>query len=339
MQKIKLVYILGFGHSGSTLLDLILGAMPKAESVGEIIRLRKELDWNHPCTCGIDLKDCPYWTPVLSAFESKLEEYADSQDIYEFTKVLRKPEAQSYFSKVFKGLKAEVPHDLVKNYGQRTYALFEEILKHSGRDYIVDSSKNHRRLILLWLSGLFDIKVIYLYRNSPELINSLRRRMSNEFKEVMDHNKGRELDPEYVKRLKKKLDKTASPKDIAKYVVSIRQSLKNKLKSLDYLKAHGLAKEDLFFLNYRQMVENPSEVIKFISEQFDLDFNENALDYNSEEYFLKNMGHNLGGNFMRTKGAKPITAKTPKPLSTLDTLLNGLLGGRSSDNEFAELIK
>jgi len=36
LNKIKLIYILGLGHSGSTLLDFILGSHSKFESVGEI---------------------------------------------------------------------------------------------------------------------------------------------------------------------------------------------------------------------------------------------------------------------------------------------------------------
>ena len=119
MNKIPLVYILGFGHSGSTMLDLALGAMPNAESVGEIIRLRKEIDWNHPCTCGINLLDCPYWSKVRSFYEAKLEANGldkGSADPMEFTKILRKGKHQEYFRRVFKGSNISAPQEIVEDY-------------------------------------------------------------------------------------------------------------------------------------------------------------------------------------------------------------------------------
>ena len=129
------------------------------------------------------------------------------------------------------------------------YLLLQSIQEVSGTEAMVDSSKNHRRLILMWLSGLFDIKVVYLYRDSPELINSLYRRMKTEFKEVMKHNEGKELGEEYVKRLESKLNKDAGIKDISKYIFSISQSFKNKIRSIYYLKGYGLEAASVHYVN------------------------------------------------------------------------------------------
>ena len=336
-SKVPLVYILGFGHSGSTMLDLALGAMPNTESIGEIIRLRKEIDWNHPCTCGISLLDCPYWTHVLSLYEAKLEANGideGSDDPMEFTKILRKGEHQEYFKGVFNGSNISAPQAIVEDYGLRSYLLLQSVQEVSGSKVIVDSSKNHRRLILMWLSGLFDIKVVYLYRDSPELINSLYRRMKSLFKEIMKHNKDHELGQEYVKSLESKLNKDAGLKDVSKYIISISLSFKNKIRSIEYLKRFGLDAASVHFVNYRDIVEDPQSSISAICKHVGIEFDNDVIDFDSDHYFLKKMGHNMGGNFMRKKGPKPLVYRPVKDLSTRDKILNTLLGGKKADSSF-----
>lgn len=76
-----LLLIRGLGHSGSTILDLALGAHPSVIGLGEAVRLlqkprpgeeqrgpaqlRGELRHSRRCTCGVPACDCPVWGPVL----------------------------------------------------------------------------------------------------------------------------------------------------------------------------------------------------------------------------------------------------------------------------------
>jgi hypothetical protein len=78
----NIVFIAGIGHSGSTLLDFMLGAKPKTFSVGEIDKfindatsevfferyLKRE---KYPCSCGKRPGECPFW--------SKFRNYIDSE--------------------------------------------------------------------------------------------------------------------------------------------------------------------------------------------------------------------------------------------------------------------
>ena len=49
----KLIYILGMGHTGSTLLDRVLGAQPGVLSIGELKHLHRLLDNPEKiCACG-----------------------------------------------------------------------------------------------------------------------------------------------------------------------------------------------------------------------------------------------------------------------------------------------
>jgi hypothetical protein len=61
----KVIFILGSGHCGSTLLDLILDSHSKVFSVGEIGDLRKQKIG----TCGKELKNVFFGVKLLKIFK------------------------------------------------------------------------------------------------------------------------------------------------------------------------------------------------------------------------------------------------------------------------------
>ena len=79
--KRRLLLIRGLGHSGTTILDLALGAHPQITGLGEAVRLlekpadqdshrgpaqlRGELRFKRECTCGLVADRCPVWGPIL----------------------------------------------------------------------------------------------------------------------------------------------------------------------------------------------------------------------------------------------------------------------------------
>src|SRR5690606_6059257 len=63
--RVDTACILSAGHSGSTLLNLMLGGHPEAVAVGEITHLPKNLALNTPCQCGVPVGECGFWQAVL----------------------------------------------------------------------------------------------------------------------------------------------------------------------------------------------------------------------------------------------------------------------------------
>ena len=60
--KFSTLFILGLGHSGSTLLGKMLGCHPDVVFVGELLRLEQALaDSEHRCSCGDSVTTCPVW--------------------------------------------------------------------------------------------------------------------------------------------------------------------------------------------------------------------------------------------------------------------------------------
>lgn len=69
----KAVFISSLAHSGSTMLDLLLGAHPKMVGLGEVYTI---LNWplseveDILCTCNSLARDCVYWGDVLHQLNS-----------------------------------------------------------------------------------------------------------------------------------------------------------------------------------------------------------------------------------------------------------------------------
>jgi hypothetical protein len=57
----KLIYIGGYGRSGSTLLEYLLTASPAVIAMGEVARHFQRFGQIKTCTCGRSAEDCPVW--------------------------------------------------------------------------------------------------------------------------------------------------------------------------------------------------------------------------------------------------------------------------------------
>ena len=65
MSDQKVLYIGGFGRSGSTLVERILGQLPGFCSAGEIVFLwQRGLIDGQLCGCGVPVPECEFWSRV-----------------------------------------------------------------------------------------------------------------------------------------------------------------------------------------------------------------------------------------------------------------------------------
>lgn len=76
----KVLYIAGWGRSGTTILDNVLGAYASVFSVGELYFLwQRGLGQNRHCGCGEPLPSCPLWREVLDlAYQGRRLRPADT---------------------------------------------------------------------------------------------------------------------------------------------------------------------------------------------------------------------------------------------------------------------
>lgn len=161
----KLVYVAGYGRSGSTLLDLILGNQPDALSLGELTYLFHALSGQYDieCSCKRKFEDCPFWKPVLEYFR----QHVPDADWQKTDANIRAVESiTSLPSLILNRLNRKTADD----YRRFHEALFAAIAHVGGsRRLYIDSSKSTRVVIGRPLALLrlvhMDVRVIYLVRD------------------------------------------------------------------------------------------------------------------------------------------------------------------------------
>jgi hypothetical protein len=147
-DPIQVVYITGRGHSGSTLLDLLISAHPEVVSVGEAKCLVTRPD--EPCTCGAEnVFVCPFWERVDAALRERA------------------------------GLRLgqiDIDSEDAATFAAHNRAFFEAVAEVAGKRIIVDSSKNVDRLEALLEAELFPLCAIHLVRSPYGVIYSNAKR-------------------------------------------------------------------------------------------------------------------------------------------------------------------
>lgn len=163
----KIIYIIGAGRSGTTLLDIILGNAPDLFSAGELNRFTKRNGIPH------DTRDehvSYFWQQVRE--ELAREGYKNPGAYYELTK---KYEYHSSF------LHLMLPYSKhFKLYADYQKSLISYICKYAtenfGKKVIIDSSKYPLRGF--FLSKIFggDISYIYIQRNPLAVVESFQKK-------------------------------------------------------------------------------------------------------------------------------------------------------------------
>jgi hypothetical protein len=151
-----IVYIIGVGHSGSTLLDLLLGSHSLTFSVGELIALsstgkpgRHERILAEPCDCGAPSKSaCAFWGEV--------------------DRRLQRDHATS-----LREIDLEVADPAAFQTANR--AIYSAVAEQSGRSYVIESSKRATRFERLVEAG-FDVRPIHILREPHGVIASNLRK-------------------------------------------------------------------------------------------------------------------------------------------------------------------
>jgi len=163
----KIIYIAGTSHSGSTLLDLMLNAHPKIVSVGEVVNLSRQLEYKNRrkkvytrCSCGApSLWQCDFWSGVNQEMLEAEGKSLSELDVLDYTG-------------------SEVQH-------APNAVLFRAVSKTSGKNFIVDSSKSPARLAhLLQLRGL-DVHPVHLIRNPKGQIWSVAKKYGGFLKHIV----------------------------------------------------------------------------------------------------------------------------------------------------------
>ncbi|WP_395394150.1 sulfotransferase [Novosphingobium sp. BL-8A] len=168
--KLRVIYVAGYGRSGSTLLDIALGMRPDVFGAGELTALARHA-WKNGeyCACGATVRACPFWSSVMaraggSEAQDMLDRLADLQ---------QRMEALAASRRVF----ARFLPASRDRYHQANRALLEAVAAQAGQGeiYVLDSSKLPGRALALASMPGIDLHVIHLVRDPRAVAWSMSR--------------------------------------------------------------------------------------------------------------------------------------------------------------------
>jgi hypothetical protein len=159
--KIKVLYLAGWGRSGSTILSNILGELDGFFSAGEINNLwdRGLLD-DRLCGCGQNFSRCEFWPIVFTTAFGGLSG-VDAKRYVELENSLRTPDL---WLSLLPGGASHLSSRL-QGYVEVLEQLYQAIQKTADCPVIVDASKNPVHAYLLSIIPTIDLYVVHLVRD------------------------------------------------------------------------------------------------------------------------------------------------------------------------------
>ena len=166
----SLIYIVGSGHSGSTLLNVLLGHHENIIDLGEAGALNNHLiGQKRICSCGKDASSCEFWSLVIRRWIQIIGPKGAAR----YPSLCAQCERWNWRNVSPKGTQNSFNSQL---YSDFTNALYEAVRVVSGKTNIVDSSKSSIRALALSRIPGIDLRIIHLVRDARGVVWSYVKR-------------------------------------------------------------------------------------------------------------------------------------------------------------------
>jgi hypothetical protein len=181
----SVVYLLGAGHSGSTLLATLLGSHPRICTIGEVKAPAIHDVSSYRCSCGRIIGHCGFWR----ALSELVGRHGVTLDVSNGTTDIRRAES-AYVRRLSRPLHRGPLLERVRDLGlamapawrehRRRFdvlsaAIASSVCQLTDTDVFVDSSKTGVQLKYLLRSPKLHVKVIRLVRDGRGVSNSYRK--------------------------------------------------------------------------------------------------------------------------------------------------------------------
>lgn len=284
-SSIDTLYICSAGHSGSTLIDLILGSHSRVESLGEVAFVPSSLVIGKTCSCGAAMTECGHWRGVIECLNRKhgRDYWRDPRSLnlglilghrnvdferltrwyvtrWKLQHALRAAEIM-LGAGLFRPLTGEFRQGL-----DNTFDFYDCAREVSGKPVVVDSSKQYIKGISLYLARPQRVRLILVTRDGRGVMHShLKRGVSRDYARVAWGN--------YYRRVLPLLEKAVP-------------------------EAHVLR------VKYEDLAANPDGMVRRMCEFAGLAFEPAMLDFANHPH------HITEGNDMRSSGSSEIRLST-----------------------------
>ena len=172
MSRITVVYLGGFGRSGSTLVERMLGAVPGWVNVGELVDLARSVArTDELCGCGVPFSACPVWTEVGDiAFGGWTEDVLDR-----LTRLQRAAARQRHLPRL---LGSPLPASEALTELRAAYTrIYQAVAEVTGAEVIVDASKGPALGQALAGAPGIDLRMLNVVRDPRAVAWSWNRRV------------------------------------------------------------------------------------------------------------------------------------------------------------------
>lgn len=168
----RVLFVMGAGRSGSTVLDLFLGQHPLVQSVGELCNFVHD-GWieRRFCSCGQRVPECELWSRVTEVWKKRSQVDLETYEQLRSRVEERRNVLWQMFSRPSPE-QVQLGKDVRGNfltYAQWTAGLYQAICEVTEKSVVVDSSKNPARGLALVLMAerldLIDLHLVHLVRD------------------------------------------------------------------------------------------------------------------------------------------------------------------------------
>lgn len=267
-SRIKVVYIAGYGRSGTTLMSIALGQHPAILGAGEVTELSRHAWVNNTyCSCGHPLRDCAFWSSAVKRWlpsdqPTFLNDYRGRQLHFETQLVM-----QAMGLGV--GRRAEFAKFI-----KETEELFRHIASVSRKTIIVDSSKMPSRAWALTRMRDVDVYLVHMVRDGRGVAWSLMKG----YKRDVEAGLQREIAPKSALRTGIRWAMVNLAAEHLRRIVGARRYIR---------------------IRYEDFVANPVATMKAIGDMIDVDLQEIGAKLARGEAIEPY--HQMAGNRLRMK--------------------------------------
>ncbi len=176
---VRVLYVLGVYHSGTTILGNMLGQLDGFLHVGELRALWPKLTLpGYRCGCGEGLLDCPVWNKVLSAELGEGDVLAErARELWHLQRQVLGDHhtwrlVPALLRRRREGLRPDSP---AARYARALAGVYRRAAEVTGAQVIVDSSKEPTDAALLLTMPDVDVSIAQIVRDPRGLVYSVLR--------------------------------------------------------------------------------------------------------------------------------------------------------------------
>ncbi len=170
--RVRVLFLGGLGRSGTTLVERVLGELPGAFPLGEVVHLwSRDVKANERCGCGRPFHDCPFWSEVGQVAFGGWDALDVDRVIDLAARVDRTRYIPRYSAEAVHALNDRTRAELAEytSYYVRLYRAAQQV---SGAQVLIDSSKHSSLAYCLSHAshagpdGGLDLRLLHVVRDS-----------------------------------------------------------------------------------------------------------------------------------------------------------------------------